>query len=245
MTSIASNSTLAQAAEQAAAAGTLTTAGTSSSAAAAAAASNTGTNALQSLAANFSQFLTLLTTQLQNQDPTAPMDTNSFTQELVEFTGVQQSVETNTNLASLISLQQGSEVLESANVIGHQATVTANEIALQNGSGSISFTTASSEPIQIAIVDGNGLVIRDASMTSQAGSNSWQWDGTDNAGDSVPDGAYRIAVETGTSSSNATAVPFSVVGTATGLVNSANGLILDIGALPVSLTDVVAIAPGS
>jgi flagellar basal-body rod modification protein FlgD len=242
MTTIAST-TLAQAAEQAAAANAASVSASSSSAAAAA--STTGTNALQALGANFSQFLTLLTTQLQNQDPTAPMDSNSFTEELVEFTGVQQSVATNTNLQQLIGLQQGSEVLQSANVVGHQATVTAPEISLQNGTGEVAYTAATSEPVQIAIVDASGNPIRDVSLTAQPGNNSWTWDGTNNAGATVPDGAYGIALETGVPGGTATAIPFSVVGTATGLSNGPNGMQLQLGALSVGLSNVQSVSAGN
>ena len=231
--------TLSQAAEQAAAVNAAA-ASSSGTASAGSAASATGTNALQSLGSNFNQFLTLLTTQLRNQDPTAPVDSNQFTQELVEFTGVQQSVQTNTNLSQLISLQQGSQVLQSAQVVGHQATVTAGQIALQNGHGELTFNTASAEPVQVAIVNSAGRPVRDVSLTSQAGANAWMWDGRDNSGNKLPDGAYGVAVEAGTSSS-ASGVPFSVVGTATGLTNGTNGLQLQMGALSVGLASVQAI----
>ena len=64
------------------------------------------TRGAQQLAGNFNTFLTLLTTQLQNQDPLDPLDTNQFTQQLVEFASVEQQVNMNTNLQTLISMQQ-------------------------------------------------------------------------------------------------------------------------------------------
>ncbi len=238
MTSIAT-STAAQAAQQAAQANAIaaSSAGTSASAAASA----TGTNALQQLGANFNQFLTLLTTQLKNQDPTSPMDTNQFTQELVQFTGVQQSVATNTNLTQLIGLQQGSEVLQSASVVGHKATVTAGQIALQNGSGEITFNAPAAEQVQLAIVDASGKPVRNVTIAAQTGSNDWRWDGNDDAGNRVADGSYGVALETGTAGSTS-AVPFSVSGTTTGLVNGASGLQLQIGALSVGLDKVQSIS---
>ena len=241
MTAIAANK-LSQAAEQAASVAAATAAAASSSPTTSTAASATGTNALQSLGSNFNQFLSLLTTQLQNQDPTSPVDSNQFTQELVEFTGVQQSVQTNSNLTQLISLQQGSEVLQSAQVVGHQATVTAGQVALQNGTGELTFNTAAPEPVQIAIANSAGQTVRDVSLTSQAGANTWVWDGRDNAGNKLADGAYGVAVETGSSTANASAVPFSVVGTATGLTNGAGGLQLQMGALSVGLASVQGIS---
>jgi len=239
MTALTATS-LSQAADLAAAnnAASAAAASSSSGTAAAAAASAAGTNALQSLGSDFTSFLSLLTTQLQNQDPTSPMDTNQFTQELVEFTGVQQSVATNTNLTQLIALTQGSDVLQSANVVGKTATVTAPEITLQNGTGEITFNAPTAEPVQIAIVDASGTPILDGTVNAQAGNNSWTWTGQTNAGTIAPDGAYGIALETGTSASNATTLAFSVVGTATGLTNLSTGMQLDLGALQVPLSSV-------
>jgi len=238
-----SAATLAQAAEQAAAAnGKAAAAAASSSAGTSASATSTvGTNALQSLGSNFNSFLSLLTTQLQNQDPTSPMDTNQFTQELVQFIGVQQSVATNSNLSQLITMTQGSQVLQSSQVVGDTVTATSTDIALQSGTGTVTFTTGSAEPVQIAIVNANGQPVYDTSVNAQAGSNSWTWNGTDNDGNALPDGAYGIALETGSNGSNASAVPFSVVGTATGLQNTSSGMQLDIGAVQVPLSSVQAI----
>ena len=232
---------LSQAADQAAAAAAAAAAN-SNSGTASAAASATGTNALQSLGSNFNQFLSLLTTQLQNQDPTSPLNTDQFTQELVQFTGVQQSVATNTNLTQLIQLQQGSEVLQSTQVVGHQALIQSGQIALQNGTGAVDFQTSASEPVQIAIANSAGQTVRDVSLTSQAGSNTWQWDGRDNSGNKLPDGAYAVALDTGSNGSNATSVPFSVAGTVTGLSNTSTGLQLGMGAVSVPLGNVQSIS---
>ncbi len=234
-------STVSQAAQQAARANAIAASNTGT---ASAAASATGTNALQQLGANFNQFLTLLTTQLQNQDPTSPMDSNQFTQELVQFTGVQQSVATNTNLTQLIGLQQGAEVLQSASVVGHTATVSSGQIALQKGSGEITFNAPAAEPVQLAIVDASGNPIRNVTLAAQAGSNAWQWNGQNDAGQSVADGSYGVALQSGAAGSTS-AVPFSVVGTATGLVNGPSGLELQMGTLSVGLDKVQSIATQS
>src|SRR3974390_3437099 len=84
----------------------------------------------QGLAGNFNEFLKLLTTQLQNQDPLSPMDTNQFTQQLVEFSGVQQQVDMNTNMQTLISLQQTSEATSAMQMIGSNVTLNATSSAL-------------------------------------------------------------------------------------------------------------------
>ena len=207
--------------------------------------STTGTSAsgsvLAQLGANFNQFLQLLLTQVQNQDPTAPTDTTSFTTELVQFTGVQEQVNTNTSLGQLIGLQQSAQVLQGSSLVGDQATVSASQITLQGGSGQLTFTGTAGEPVAISIVNASGAPIRDATLTADAGTNSWSWDGTDNSGNKMPDGAYNVAVETASTNGNATPVPFSVVGTATGISTSGTTTQLDLGALSVNLSALQAV----
>src|SRR5476649_1808597 len=70
------------------------------------------------IASNFTTFLTLLTTQLQNQDPLSPMDTNQFTQQLVQFAGVEQQMKTNDSLSTLVSLQQNAQTTEALALVG-------------------------------------------------------------------------------------------------------------------------------
>src|SRR5580700_11949070 len=86
----------------------------------------------QQLAGNFNTFLGLLTTQLQNQDPMSPMDTNQFTQQLVEFASVEQQMNTNTNLQTLVSLQQTAQDSQALNFVGQTVTVNGATATLAN-----------------------------------------------------------------------------------------------------------------
>src|ERR1700720_126620 len=86
----------------------------------------------QQLAGNFNTFLTLLTTQLQNQDPLDPLDTNQFTQQLVEFASVEQQINMNTNLQSLITMQQTTEATSALQLVGSTITVGGNSATLSN-----------------------------------------------------------------------------------------------------------------
>src|ERR1700744_1235482 len=94
------------------------------------------TNALasQQIAGNFQSFLQLLTTQLQNQNPLDPLDTNQFTQQLVEFAGVQQQLNTNDSLSTLVSLQQTAQSTQALGFVGKTAVVNGNTAALTNSS---------------------------------------------------------------------------------------------------------------
>ncbi len=202
-------------------------------------AAQTGQTALTALSSNFGDFLNMLMTQLQNQDPSSPMDSNQFTQELVSFSGVEQQINTNSSLTSLIQLTQSGEVMQAASMTGKQVSVQSNQIPLQNGSGSVQFTAPTAEPVAIAIADSSGNVVRTATVNAQAGANSWSWDGTNNAGSKMPDGAYQIAVYGAGTGGSPTAVPFTVSGTVTGTQNTgANGMQLELGSLGVGFGSV-------
>ena len=224
--SISSTNTLLSATETAAQVNASTNASAIANASTSAAstdASATASSALASIAGNFNSFLTMLTTQLQNQDPSSPMDSSQFTSELATFAGVQQQTDTNTNLGQLISLTQAGQVTADSSLVGQTATFTASQIPLQSGSASIAFTTTAAEPIAIAITNGSGTVVRTVQETSTAGSNSWTWNGQDNSGNGLADGAYGIAVQTEDSSGNPIAVPFTATGTITGISKASNG----------------------
>src|SRR5580698_7789113 len=122
------------------------------------------TDPLSSLSSNFGDFLNLLLTQLQNQDPTSPMDANSFTSELVQFASVEQQINTNTSLTQLIQLTQVADVTQSSAILGKQVTVQSSQIPLQDSSGTVNFTTPSAEPVTITIRDSNGSTLQSATV---------------------------------------------------------------------------------
>src|ERR1700754_3067862 len=80
------------------------------------------TTADTTLAGNFQTFLTLLTTQLQNQNPLDPLDTNQFTQQLVQFAGVEQQINTNSTLSALLGIMDTSRLTGAVDYIGKQIT---------------------------------------------------------------------------------------------------------------------------
>jgi len=210
----------------------------SAAAAGTSAAASTGSTALNSLSSNFGDFLNLLMTQLQNQDPTSPLDTNQFTTELVQFSSVEQQINTNTSLTQLIQLTQGGEVMQASARTGKQVTVSSDHMPLQNGTGTIKFTTPAAEPVGIAIYSDSGAKLADATLAAAKGQNSWTWNGKDNAGNAVADGSYKVAVVGGNADGSTSALPFSVVGTATGVLSQSTGMQLQLGALAVDFSKV-------
>ena len=196
-----------------------------------------GQSALGSLGSNFNDFLNLLMTQLKNQDPTSPLDTNQFTSQLVQFTSVEQQINTNTSLNTLIQATQGANLLQSSSLVGQDVEVSGDQLSLQNGHGTVSFQTPTSEPVSIGIYSSAGTKLRDATITSNPGSNSWNWDGADAAGNALPDGPYRvIAVR-----QDGSAVPFTTRAIATGVQRTADGMKVQLGGLNVDFSAVQSI----
>ncbi len=180
---------------------------------------------------NFSEFLTLLMTQLKNQDPSSPMDSSQFTSELVQFSSVEQQINTNSSLTQLIQLTQAGQVEQSAAMIGKPLTVTSSQLSLQNGTAGIKFNTTSSEPVAISIFNAAGAQVQTATLTSKAGANAWTWNGKNADGAAMPDGAYKVTVAAVGINGSAAQIPFQVIGTATAVQNNAGTVDVQMGGL--------------
>jgi flagellar basal-body rod modification protein FlgD len=207
-------------------------------AASASAASPNSTSALTSLAGNFNDFLSLLTTQLQNQDPTAPMDTNQFTSQLVQFTGVAEQINANTTLGQILTSTQAQQLTQASNIVGDRVSFTGGTLPLQNETAQVNFQTQAAGPVQIAVVDSNGTTVQTQTVNAAAGANTWTWDGTSSDGTRLPDGTYNVAV-----TANGTAVPFQSVGTVTGAEQLNQAVQLQFGGAVVPYSQVVSLSP--
>ncbi len=211
---------------------------TGASSASGASGSGTGANALGTLSTNFSSFLNLLMTQLKNQNPTSPLDSNQFTSELVQFSQVEQQINTNTGLGQLIQLTQAGDLTQASAMLGSAVTAKSSQIPLQNGKAQLTFTAPAAEPAAIAIYNSSGQQILTASVNAQQGSNQWNWNGRDSNGATVPDGAYTVAVIGANTNGSTSALPFTVTGTATGVTSANNSLSLSLGSLTVPFSAV-------
>lgn len=150
--------------------------------------------AFSSLTENLDTFLTLLTTQLQNQDPLEPLDTEQFTQQLVQFAGVEQSIQTNSNLETLIALQSSSDRSSALELIGRDVTINSADAANQGDGATWRYELpAAAASVDLAILNEQGAVVATARGTS--GAKTFTWDGTDNDGNSLPPGTYSLTID--------------------------------------------------
>jgi flagellar basal-body rod modification protein FlgD len=162
--------------------------GTSASAAVSSAVSN------NTIAGNFTTFLQLLTTQLQNQNPLDPLDTNQFTQQLVEFAQVEQQLKSNDALSTLVSLQQTAQATSALGLVG--ATVVVDGQTAQLANGSATWTLSASKPTTatVSIADSTGQTAYTGKLGVNAGSQTFTWNGQGNGGKLWPDGNYTISI---------------------------------------------------
>jgi flagellar basal-body rod modification protein FlgD len=201
----------------------------------------TATAAPNTLAGNFNTFLTLLTTQLQNQDPTSPLDTNQFTSQLVEFASVEQQINTNANLGTLIGLGQASALTQSAAMLGRQVSVSSPQLALQNGSARIQYALSAAQPVSVSITSATGAPLYQATLEGASGNNAWTWNGITSDGSQAPDGLYNVSLKT--AGDTPAGVPFNVVGTVTGVTMAGTTPTVTLGPLSVPVSAVNAVLP--
>jgi flagellar basal-body rod modification protein FlgD len=194
-------------------ASTGTTGSTSSSAAAAA-----GTAGSQSIAGNFDTFLQLLTTQLQNQDPLDPLDTDEFTSQLVEFASVQQQVNMNTNLQTLISLQQTSEATSAMQFLGSTVTINGNTATLSSTSPATwSISSPSPATGTVTVTNSSGQTAYTGTVSLNTGSNTFSWNGQGSNGVTWPAGTYTLSVSATGANGQAVTVTSQVQGVVSGV----------------------------
>lgn len=203
--------------------------------------SSSTTQATTALASNEQDFMKLLLTQLQNQDPSSPVDTQQFTSQLVQYATVEQQINTNSNLNQLINLTQADTMVQSSAIVGKRVEVQSDHLALQNGAAQVDITLAQAQPLTIDVYNAKGVKIAESTLDGVSGQNTWTWNGQDSNGNKVPDGSYKVAVTSATSGTTAAAVPFTVVGKATGVVSSGNAVQLEFGALAVDFSTVKSI----
>jgi flagellar basal-body rod modification protein FlgD len=161
-----------------------------------AASSGPATTSRASLANNFETFLTLLTAQLKNQDPLSPLDSKDFTNQLVQFSGVEQQLKTNDLLSSLTENTKLSAGATAVAYLGKEATANTSVAAIAAG-GNATWNyelPRAAQTVSLRVIDSSGRVVATASGETTRGEKAFQWDGKDQSGREVAAGTYRLEV---------------------------------------------------
>ncbi|WP_108397861.1 flagellar hook assembly protein FlgD [Devosia submarina] len=192
------------------------------------------------IADNFDTFLNILTTQLKNQNPLDPLDTNQFTQQLVQFTGVEQQLKTNEFLETLMLSTQNTAKSEAVSYIGKQVTASGRTGELTDDKAVFWAYDAEAAVANatVTIKNASGSVVYTETGSLNAGPGTFRWDGKTSDNNVAPNGTYTIEIKGTNLSGNNIAVSTSSVGVVTGVDFTGDVPILTVGNRKVAITDV-------
>jgi flagellar basal-body rod modification protein FlgD len=207
----------------------------------------TSEDALADLSGDYSNFLTLLTTQLKNQDPLSPMDTTQFTQQLVQFSAVEQQINGNKKLDQLIGLQSTANAYGAVGFVGTAIAADSDDVPLQNGKAKFDYTIEKAGgAATLKILDASGNVVMLKQVDATVGTHPVEWDGTDYFGNQLADGKYIVSVSyTDQNTGKTQDATITSYGTVDQAVIADGSVFLKMGDVSVPLADVMRISkPG-
>ena len=208
--------------------------------------STLGSTTDQSIAGNFQTFLSLLTTQLQNQNPLSPLDTNQFTQQLVEFAGVEQQLKTNDSLATLVTLQQTTQNSQALEYVGKTAVVSGNTTALSNSQATWELNVPTNSTLTVNIANSTGQNVYSGTYSANAGNNQpFNWNGQNSDGTTSPAGLYTMTATAKDSNGNNVAITTEVGGTVSSVDLTQSPPLLSINGSQYTLSQVKAVGAGA
>jgi flagellar basal-body rod modification protein FlgD len=204
--------------------------------------STTGTGSPSATTLGGTDFLTLMLAQLKNQDPTSPVDSNTFLTQLAQLSQVQGITQLNTSFSTVSSALSSSQALQASSLLGHQALVTSTTATLAaNGTvtGAVNVPQTTSQ-VLLSIKDSTGALVRQINLGAQStGLASFSWDGKKGDGTQAAAGTYTLSAQYAGATSGGTAATTLVNGTvesvsmgagSTGLTVNVSGL----GSVPFS-----------
>jgi flagellar basal-body rod modification protein FlgD len=212
------------------------------SAAAAAGAAGSSATDRKTIAENFDAFLMLLTTQLKNQNPLEPLDTNQFTQQLVQFASVEQQIKSNETLNALLNSSQSSIVSSAASFVGMQITADGATTRLADGKAQWRLNFARAATATITIRDEDGNVVKTDTKTFGSGNQQYGWNGLTSTGLPAPEGDYTITVTGRDVSGQAVTIKTEIAGKVDSVDMAGDDPVLLIGGVQVPLSNVKTIS---
>jgi len=200
---------------------------------------NLGLNASSPMVDNF---LRLLLTQLQHQDPMNPMEAREFTSQLAQLSMVEQAIQTNEALKTLNLYQESANNTRALNLIGKEVRASGDQISTGDG-GSSEVRFRLDEPVattDVFLYDPVGRLIRSIPLGPKgAGEHSWTWDGKDQTGQFVPPGTYRVEIVTTDVRGDSFKQDLMVQGTVEAVQFAGGEAVLLVSGVPLSMGDIL------
>ena len=198
--------------------------------------SSTSSSSANGVTLGGTDFLTLMLTQLQNQDPTSPVDSNEFLSQLASLSEVQGINQLNTSFASLSNSLVGSQALQASSLLGHQALVASSTASLATAGGTVSGAVSvpqTSSSVVLNITNSAGVLVNSINLGAQsAGLANFTWNGQTSGGSAAPAGTYSLSAQVnGVSGSSAVTTLVSGTVDSVTMGSGATGLTLNIAGL--------------
>lgn len=196
------------------------------------------------LSADMDMFLKLLVAQLKTQVPGDEMDVNKFTEQLVQYSNVEQSIKMNTKMDIIMSLSVANLGAQAVSYIGKVAQVIGDVMPLEDGKAKATYTLDKNvTSAMVTIKDMDGKVVYSQEAKTVSGTHDFVWDGKDKNDEVLKDGAYQIVVTTNSAAGETAAkVMTTIFGKVTGVASDGNGVYVGLGdAVTASLGDILTI----
>ncbi|HEX7790643.1 MAG TPA: flagellar hook capping FlgD N-terminal domain-containing protein [Afipia sp.] len=204
---------------------------------------STGTSTAN-IADNFQSFLTLLTTQLQNQNPLDPLDTNQFTQQLVQFAQVEQQLKSNSQLEALVNIEKTAQSTQALVFVGQTVAVDGSTTHF-DGNATWNFSAPQNSSATVTITNSAGQTAYSGSFAIGSGNSSFVWDGKGNDGTQWPAGDYKMTVTAKDTNGKDVAISTEVQGTVDSVDLTASPALLSIGGKNYTLDQIKRVVKGA
>lgn len=201
------------------------------------------TQATVKLTKQYSDFLKLLTTQLQNQDPLNPTDTGELTQQIATLSQVEQQINTNTNLEKLLGMIAATQYNSVASYIGKQVEAPGNTTSLHGGAARLAYYLgADAHTVNVTVKNALGDVVYTGESPGKAlGRNEYVWNGKNNSGVAQPNGNYTITITAKNANNQDVAMQTYTTGVVTSVDSVDGSTYLSINDMSIPITAVTSI----
>ncbi len=201
-----------------------------------AAAGSASATSRSALISNYEAFLQLLTTQLRHQSPLEPLDANQFTQQLVQFSTVEQALKTNDTLTRMVEMSASAQATALVGFIGSDVVAEGARTTFADGKAVWGFDAADAGTAEITIRNSAGDIVYSTEIEVEKGAGGYVWDGETTAGTTAPEGSYTIGISAADADGKVIAVKTEIAGRVTGVDFGGDQPVLKIGdiAIPVS-----------
>jgi len=188
-------------------------------------------------------FLTLIVAELQNQNPLDVTSTSDLINQMSSYANFDQQQALNNQFGNLLTSFNSFVTLNSVNYIGHTVEAKGDTTTLTNGQAMFGYSlNSSAQSVSLTIQDASGNIVWSGTGPGSAGLNRIAWDGTTNSGAQLPDGGqYTLHVTAVDANGNSVYGYSTVSGTVSGIDTSSGTAMLDVGGVPISISNVIGV----